>query len=250
MTVKIISINVNHGGEQISELEKFILEEYPDITFIQEAYNSQDKKREKRLQTVQLFREWMSADHTAFFAAYHDGDVDSDRGNAIISNLPIVDSGGTVFNHPYTTIYNEADLGDWRYQPRVLQTATILCNKHQLNVLNVHGIWDFHGRDTELRYAQSKHILALAEHKSPLIIIGDFNMNPDTEAIHMLEKSYQPVFGNELKTTFNMRKKTNPEFSQAVVDLMFVTHDINIVSKKCPDVDISDHLPLIVEIEI
>ncbi len=250
MVLKIVSINVNHGGEQIYELEQFIREENPDIIFIQEAYNSLNEAKEKRLQTVRLFSEWIGTDYNAFQAAYHDGDVAVDRGSAIISRFPVIESGGIVFNSPYTTIYNEVSLGDWSNQPRVLQTATVEINKNRLHLINIHGVWDFHGKDSERRHAQSRRILELAADKSPLIIAGDFNMNPDTQAIRFLEESYKSVFGNELKTTFNMKKKSNPDFGSAVVDLMFVTKDITIMSKKCPEVDISDHLPLIVEIKI
>lgn len=234
MVLKIVTINVNHGGEQITELEQFIRQENPDITFIQEAYNSQDRNSEQRLQTVKLFKEWMEADDMAFLAAYHDGDVDVDRGNAIISRFPIVISGGMVFNSPYAVIYDETSLGDWSDQPRVLQTASALIEGKQLHLINVHGIWDIHGKDSERRRLQSELILKLAKHKSPLIIAGDFNMNPDTQAIRLLEDKFIPVFDGELTTTFNMKKKSNPDFGRAVVDMMFVSEGITVVSKKCP----------------
>ena len=74
-------------------------------------------------------------------------------------------------------------------------------------------------------------------------------MNPGTESIAKIEKDLVNVFGNELQTTFNTKRKTLPIFSEIVVDMLFTSRDIRVLSKKCPLVDVSDHLPLVIEIE-
>jgi len=58
------------------------------------------------------------------------------------------------------------------------------------------------------------------------------------------------IFGNELKTSFNMRRKDNPGYATACVDMLFVSSDIKVMDKVCPDVDISDHLPLVATLRI
>ncbi len=58
------------------------------------------------------------------------------------------------------------------------------------------------------------------------------------------------VFKDELATTFNMKHKVDPGYATAAVDMFFASSDIKIVSKSCPDDDVSDHKPLVVTIEI
>ena len=47
-----------------------------------------------------------------------------------------------------------------------------------------------------------------------------------------------------------MRRKINPGYATAVVDMVFASSRLKILDHQCPDVDISDHLPLVVKIEI
>jgi endonuclease/exonuclease/phosphatase family metal-dependent hydrolase len=64
-----------------------------------------------------------------------------------------------------------------------------------------------------------------------------------------IEEHLTSVFGNSLTTTFNMRRKENPGYATAAVDLMYISNDLRVTGKDCPDVDISDHLPLVVTLE-
>jgi endonuclease/exonuclease/phosphatase family metal-dependent hydrolase len=250
MKVKLMTLNINHGGELIENICDFIEAEQPDILLIQEAYNGINPKLEQRFRSMDILARSMNATQTFFTSAYMDGDVDIDRGNGIISKFPIIASEGTIFNSAYRTIHNESNLGDWSDQPRVIQVCEIAVEGKHINIANVHGIWDFHGRDSDKRIEQAQLILEQIQHKRSVILAGDFNMNPDTKAISLISESIPLIFGNDLKTTFNMSRKSNPDFGNAVVDMVFASPDIKITSTKCPNVDVSDHLPLIVEFEI
>jgi endonuclease/exonuclease/phosphatase family metal-dependent hydrolase len=65
-----------------------------------------------------------------------------------------------------------------------------------------------------------------------------------------IEQYLTSVFGNNLKSTFNMRRKDNPGYATAAVDMLFVSPNIRIVNSECSDVDISDHLPVIATLEV
>jgi endonuclease/exonuclease/phosphatase family metal-dependent hydrolase len=65
-----------------------------------------------------------------------------------------------------------------------------------------------------------------------------------------LENSLLSVFGNSLATTFNMSQKTNPGYATAAVDMLFISREIKVTSSECPQVNISDHLPLIATLEV
>jgi endonuclease/exonuclease/phosphatase family metal-dependent hydrolase len=66
----------------------------------------------------------------------------------------------------------------------------------------------------------------------------------------MIEKKLKNVFKDELRSTFNMRHKQNPGYASAVVDMIFVSPDLKISKHYASDADVSDHIPLIIEIEV
>jgi endonuclease/exonuclease/phosphatase family metal-dependent hydrolase len=73
---------------------------------------------------------------------------------------------------------------------------------------------------------------------------------PTNQAIKNIEKHLDSIFQGELKTTFNMKHKDNPGYATAAVDMMFVSSDMSVDYKSCPDVDVSDHLPLVAVLDI
>ena len=86
--------------------------------------------------------------------------------------------------------------------------------------------------------------------KKTVILAGDFNLQPDTDTVKLITKHLTSVFGSSLISTFNMKRKTNPGYATAAVDMVFVSTDIRVLSAKCPQVEISDHLPLVCELEL
>ncbi len=83
-----------------------------------------------------------------------------------------------------------------------------------------------------------------------VILGGDTNARPTNKAMMAIEEHLDSVFGTELTTTFNMERKHNPGYATSVVDMLFVSSNISVQSHSCPDVDISDHLPLIVTFKV
>ena len=133
---------------------------------------------------------------------------------------------------------------------RNLQHVEITFDKKKINLFNTLGIWGIDGNDNPARLNMSKVILDNTINQEHVILGGDFNMDPNTIAIKSIEKSLTNVFQGYLKSTFNMKRKTKPVFGNLWVDMIFVSQSIKVISKKCPQVDISDHLPLVIEIAI
>ena len=79
------------------------------------------------------------------------------------------------------------------------------------------------------------------EGEKNVILSGDFNVNPDTQTIDYLK--------NATTTSFNLKIKTAPGFDTAVVDMVFTSPNIKALSRECPSIEISDHLPLVCEFE-
>jgi len=134
-----------------------------------------------------------------------------------------------------------------------LQHVTADVGGVELHLLNTQGIWGEDGNDTPRRLNMGDIIIKELQGKKPLVVAGDFNINATTQTIANIEKHVKNIFKNELKTSFNLKRKDIekfPGFSRSVVDMMFVSDDISVLSSSCPDVDISDHMPLIAELEV
>jgi len=134
--------------------------------------------------------------------------------------------------------------------PRNLQHVQVDANGTELNIFNIHGIWDLDGdNDSERRLAMSKAVVDAVSGKKHVVLAGDTNVKPETKTIRNIEKHLTSVFKDELMTSFNMRRKNNPGYASAVVDMMFVSQDFKVLEHVCPNIDISDHLPLIATLE-
>jgi endonuclease/exonuclease/phosphatase family metal-dependent hydrolase len=75
-------------------------------------------------------------------------------------------------------------------------------------------------------------------------------MTPDNPSWSKIASSHQSVFGSQLKTTFNMKRKKLPGYASAAVDVVLLSPEIAVRTAECLNLDISDHLPLVVEIEV
>jgi len=138
------------------------------------------------------------------------------------------------------------------------QYVSVDKNNKTLHLLSVHGkTHPGHKFDTGTRINQSKRILNFFDDKDgPKIIGGDFNLMPDTISVKMFEKwGYRNLireFG--IKSTRNRisweQFKDQPGFvKQYFADYAFITKEIKVDGFSVPDLEISDHLPLVLDFE-
>lgn len=249
MFIKIISLNI-WRGELLDNAVDFFKKEDPDILILQEVYDGKNPGLPKDYRAFEYLKETFPEYTAVFGAQFCDitkyGNIE--EGNAIYSKFPILVSERTFFDIPYSTFNNRAKT-HFEDNPQSLLHAEVGLNGGKLNVFNVHGIWGLDGNDNVRRHGMVDLILEKIEGSENVVLAGDFNMNPNTEAIGKLKEAVKSVFGNSLKSTFNMKRKTEGGYATAAVDMMFVSPNIRIIDKKNPDVDVSDHLPLVVTIE-
>lgn len=126
-------------------------------------------------------------------------------------------------------------------------------------ICNAHGTaFPAHKRDTDERLMQSQKILTKMKDKEGFhIIAGDFNLYPDTKSIQLFsEAGYRNLItGFDIKTTRGtMNRKLHPEFEhgeygfQEFADYTFISPEANITSFTVPDLPLSDHLPMLLEL--
>jgi endonuclease/exonuclease/phosphatase family metal-dependent hydrolase len=251
MRVKFICLNLELGGKMIDRIVEFFQKEDPDILALQEVYNGQALKLEKRLRSFEFLKQKLGFDHALFSPAvidvYREGKLE--QGNAILSKFPILDTKTVFYDVPIQERTHIEGPGDYTLTPRNLQRAAVDIAKIKINIFNTQGIWNFDGNDNERRIKMSEVIVREIKGRENVILAGDFNTWPETETMKMIGNNLTNVFQNKIPTTFNMKRK-NPEFIPMIVDYMFVSPNLKIIDHYCPSVDISDHLPLVCVFEI
>ena len=252
MTIKYVSLNMWVGGALMEPLIAFLRAHDPDIVALQEVYNSGDLAHEARYRSIQILQQQLPGLRTHHFApAFLDNrDIGNvAQGNAVFSRWPIVRGTTVFYDRPYDDHYIE-NPENYPFTPRNLQHVTINAGGVELNVFNTQGIWGHDGDDNQRRLKMADTILQATTGHSNVILSGDFNMADTTQSVGKLEQRFTSVFAGKLTTSFNMRRKSGGGFASSVVDMVFVDPGLRVVAAECPDVDISDHLPQVVTLEV
>ena len=256
MKIKFITLNLFKGGLYYENIKAFLTKENPDILCLQEAYNSKDKTLTKNYRSIDNLKELLPNHYYHFSPELLENSKNkkTDIGNAIFSRFPIIHAQTTFYDIQYGK-YDEYLKNDNKYdfslQPKNLEYANIQTHGISLNVFNTHGIWEKHGNDTKRRLQMGEIIINQIKDKKNVILAGDFNLFPNTQTVKNIEKYLKSVFSNELKTTFNLRLKPHPgNYGNSVVDMIFVSKEVKIIEKYCPNIDVSDHFPLVSVFEI
>ena len=253
MRLKIICLNIWIGGILFDEAVSFLKSQQPDIVLLQEAYNGEDSSLATQHRTYTALKEQLQFPYSHFASAFLEelNGQYIQQGNAILSKYPLEELAVVFYDEPFGVRDNRR--AAFHQTPRNLQHVVVDVQDTKLHLLNTQGIWGKDGEDSPRRLAMSETILAEVGENAPLVLAGDFNLQPHTRTIKNIEAKLQNVFKNEAETSFNLQRKDLqqfPGYTTAVVDMFFVSPDVKIISKSMPQVDISDHLPLVVEVAI
>lgn len=107
--------------------------------------------------------------------------------------------------------------------------------------------------DTPERIKQSEKLLAYYDTKrGPKILGGDFNVLPETRSVQMfVEHGYRELVQDfAIPTTRNRLAWDRFPVKQLFSDYVFVSRDVEVKDFRVPDIEISDHLPLILQFDV
>ncbi len=261
MHLRVVSLNCWDGGTLWEQLIEFLKSQNADIVFLQEIYHTQNPEITNRChRSYTTLSDELDFPYAHFASAFNEPSAGHqvEQGNAVFSLLPLEPKLTTFFDIPYGV--RPPGTENFTQTPRNLQHVVAelpAINSSQppahLHLFNTQGIWGLDGGDNDRRLQMADTIieqLASVPEDDQIILAGDFNVRPDTKTVAKLEKRVTNVFKDQLKSSFNMRRKSDPGYAAAVVDMVFVSPDIQVTKAVCPNVDISDHLPLVVEVEV
>ncbi len=263
MQLKVVCLNLWEGGRLFPEALEFIRAEDPDILVLQEVHNGDDPQWGAEYRSMEVLRtELPQLAHSyfapAFLAVFSFGKLE--EGNAIFSKFPIIDTACVYGDIPYgERVWDVADeAGRIKRNmdgSRSLQHARLDVLGTEVNVFNTQGIWGLDGFDNPRRLAMATQIAKQISDKKNIILCGDFNFQLEgTCALEIIEQEggVKNIFAGALTSTFNMKRKppTGTTYGTAIVDGIFVSPNVKVLEARCPQVDISDHLPLVATIEV
>jgi len=230
--MKIIFLNAFEG--KVKGVKQFIQDQSTDtdIFCLQESL---DKSISKifcldQLLDYQYFFDTKQVNPTDEFA-----NTTFIKPNYLVSDIYVIGKGDSTVG---MGIYNKIEIG----------------NNNFLNICNVHGNARPGDKlDNPDRLRQSQIIIDYFKNLTgPKIIGGDFNLDINTKSVSMFEDH---GFRNLIKefnipTTRNEIAWAQFENKQLYADFLFVSPDVKVVNFSVPNLAISDHLPMILEIEI
>lgn len=251
MKLKFISLNLWWGGYLFPQILDFLREQNADIVVLQEAHDGSGNIPD-RFRSMEVLKQSLAYPYQRFALSHKmslpEGTFPS--GNAMLSKYPIIDHSITYLFDSKRDTYRDVR-EEWSILPRILQGATLETPAGSVNVFNIHGVWDLDGDNpTPARRTMIERTLKAIAGKPNVLLAGDTNASTGNPVLRDLEKQLTSVFGESLRSTFNMRRKDNPGYATAAVDHMYVSPNIKVLSRECPDIDISDHRPLIAKLEI
>lgn len=133
---------------------------------------------------------------------------------------------------------------------RTIQWIDFSQDGKKYTLINLHGLWEKGtGKgDSDDRLEQSQKIIEFLNTKKDrnIILSGDFNLNPDTKSIKMIEDFPLKNLINEYEITdtrTSLYKKENRFADYAFVSPELMVKDFRVL----PD-EVSDHAPLFLEI--
>lgn len=169
-----------------------------------------------------------------------------EQGNEILSKYPILEARNEFFHQHYSQKTDWTDFHETDH-PRCIQIIETRIQEKPLQIINLHGTYSKNKQDSLRSKKQTKQLLEMASKKNiPTIIVGDFNLHPETESIQKISEKYTNLL-QEYAITSTRPKESK---KQGVVDYIFVSEEIKVNSFEVLETPISDHLPLLLDFEI
>jgi exonuclease III len=116
-----------------------------------------------------------------------------------------------------------------------------------VTIANFHGLWNGKGKgDSPERVAQSQNIVKALEGRENVVLIGDYNLAPDTESIKILEDSGLV----NLITKHGITSTRPPIYTKLMryADYALISEGMDYKNFEVRQDEVSDHLPLVLEL--
>jgi endonuclease/exonuclease/phosphatase family metal-dependent hydrolase len=247
--MKLVTLNTQGGALTPALLDFLKRHQDVEIFCLQEVYHDAAQKEDKRwvlIRNMNLLRDMQAVmpDYNVIFHP-HWGDY----------------WGLTMFIKKDISLLNSGDIfvhkkPGWNYDLELegrtaknLQYATLETPLGARTVINFHGLWNGGGKgDSEERLLQSQSVVTfLKTLTDPYILAGDYNLNPDTTSLEILEshgmRNLIKEFGiNSTRTSLYTK-------DNKYADYVLVSGGVEVLDFTVLPDEVSDHSPLFLEFQ-
>lgn len=254
MKLKHIQINI-YKGKYLDSLILFLKKENPDFISMQEVtWGFLNHFEDKEVNLFEKLKDSLSMEGVCNFDWKVKGNVGS-LGNAVFSKFPIIDYKVTVLREPKEIDFEfvESEKG-FPEAPRHFIDAICRVNNANVHVMSWHGAWTAPPVDTNETLRQSgivrRYVDELNSNNAPFLIGCDLNSTMDKKTVRLIsEVTNNLMIGKQIKQT------THPEIHKIaprgfLVDYIFISKHFRSKSLHVPEIIVSDHLPVIAELEL
>ncbi|MDP2632845.1 MAG: hypothetical protein Q8P25_03960 [Candidatus Curtissbacteria bacterium] len=251
--IKFIQVNI-YKGAYLENLLDFLEEQEPDVVSMQEV--SSGKINVYQDKTVNLFD--LIRDKLGYRGVYNgdlklQGDPGSTFGNAVLTKLPVLGSHIKVLHdfRPLTMKEIEGEPDVWMQVPRHVLDLMVEVDGRKVHTMSWHGAWTAPPQDTDETIRQAKLIAEyLISLNEPFILGCDSNELLQSETIQTINQVAINIMEGSgiLQTTHPKIHKIVPR--GFLIDYIFTSRDIKVNSLEVPPVTVSDHLPVVAELEL
>lgn len=173
----------------------------------------------------------------------------AEQGTLLLSKYGIQSHENEFYYNEYRYLYDATEFRekDWC---RSIQNVILDVNGKELQIINVHGIWNKDKLGDERTLAQSEFILSRVREDIPVIVVGDFNLLPESKSIKMFNAKMSNLIEKNNVTSTRPKFEDGLDKGELVCDYIFVNDKVKVNDFKVLDCNVSDHLPIILDFEI
>jgi endonuclease/exonuclease/phosphatase family metal-dependent hydrolase len=249
--LKVVSYNICHGLgidgiQDLNRTIKVIRESKADLVGLQEVDRHFGERSgwldQPAVLAEQLGMYVVYGPNLELDPANSNSDIRGQYGNAILSRYPI----DYYHNHPLPQVNVP---GAWNERRGLLEAHVQIAGK-TLRFFNTHL-----GLSKEERSVQLNTVLNILQtNKADCILTGDFNTEPEHVELDILLGSLQDTYASANKGvhtgTFMVTDSDKTGIPVKCIDYIFCSSEIDVAAAEVHQTYISDHLPLIAELEL
>lgn len=250
MKIKILHWNI-WFQEKAENILRVVKKVDPDILCFQEVTTGSkfnDKKDVAKFIADKLNYNYnFSNSHKYEFPITPKGEVNY-GGNAIFSRFHIIKNSNFY-------IINPKDSPKQKYERRTCAVSDIRIGKKIFKVATTHKSYSGGFIEDKEKINETKKLVAFfKKHPKNLIFTGDLNLESSSKSIALIEKELKHCGPDYSKPTWTTKPFLFRGFKETKLkwrlDYVFASKNIKILNSKIIKTKYSDHLPILIEIDI
>ena len=259
--MKLFDLNIGIKIDNTKQVLNLVKEEKPDICIFQEAMNAVDDtcyesyKSKNYIEKIEgykysRFAPLFIADKiTVNGEVYKDFGGKAEQGSLIISKYKIKEHYNQFYYNDYKYEYDATHFKekDWC---RSIQNTILEIDGKEVQIINVHGLWNKDKVGDERTIKQSLFILEHIRDDIPVIVAGDFNLLPNTESIEILNRRLINLIDKYNIKTTRPKFRDGLDIGDVICDYIFVNDLVKVNNLIVIKSDVSDHFPIVLDFDI